>query len=121
MVTRQQACGVCLGPRGHKESVCGERRWQRCAGCSHIVSRRRSRRCVLERRRRKPLFRARRRLVEGSLGRRASQTSVEQAGSRQWIRSEERRVGKECRCRWSPYHEKKKREDSVEVYRDTEK
>src|SRR5690606_41763220 len=22
-------------------------------------------------------------------------------------RSEERRVGKECRCRWSPYHEKK--------------
>src|SRR6266511_4128452 len=24
-------------------------------------------------------------------------------------RSEERRVGKECRCRWSPYHSKKKR------------
>src|SRR5687768_1001167 len=24
------------------------------------------------------------------------------------IRSEERRVGKECRCRWSAYHEKKK-------------
>src|SRR5687768_17205409 len=23
-------------------------------------------------------------------------------------RSEERRVGKECRCRWSPYHVKKK-------------
>src|SRR5206468_5993919 len=23
-------------------------------------------------------------------------------------RSEERRVGKECRCRWSPWHEKKK-------------
>src|SRR5438093_12912110 len=22
-------------------------------------------------------------------------------------RSEERRVGKECRCRWAPYHEKK--------------
>src|SRR3712207_6969914 len=22
----------------------------------------------------------------------------------QWIRSEERRVGKECRSRWSPYH-----------------
>src|SRR5690349_23169410 len=22
----------------------------------------------------------------------------------QFIRSEERRVGKECRCRWSPYH-----------------
>src|SRR5437879_12365477 len=25
------------------------------------------------------------------------------------IRSEERRVGKECRSRWSPYHSKKKR------------
>src|SRR5690554_7967212 len=24
-------------------------------------------------------------------------------------RSEERRVGKDCRCRWSPYHEKKKK------------
>src|SRR5690554_8151414 len=24
------------------------------------------------------------------------------------LRSEERRVGKECRYRWSPYHEKKK-------------
>src|SRR5690242_21657987 len=24
------------------------------------------------------------------------------------IRSEERRVGKECRCRWAPYNEKKK-------------
>src|SRR5690625_1225497 len=26
-------------------------------------------------------------------------------------RSEERRVGKECRCRWSPNDEKKKREE----------
>src|SRR5437764_13140159 len=26
-------------------------------------------------------------------------------------RSEERRVGKECRSRWSPYHEKKKRKN----------
>src|SRR6266702_5089924 len=25
------------------------------------------------------------------------------------LRSEERRVGKECRSRWAPYHEKKKR------------
>src|SRR6266513_3827537 len=25
------------------------------------------------------------------------------------VRSEERRVGKECRCRWAPYHEKKKK------------
>src|SRR5688572_33025392 len=28
---------------------------------------------------------------------------------RQHARSEERRVGKECRSRWSPYHETKKR------------
>src|SRR5687768_9691277 len=27
-----------------------------------------------------------------------------------FVRSEERRVGKECRSRWSPYHEKKKKE-----------
>src|SRR5438034_9777013 len=26
------------------------------------------------------------------------------------LRSEERRVGKECRSRWSPYHEKKNKE-----------
>ena len=25
-----------------------------------------------------------------------------------WTRSEERRVGKECRSRWAPYHSKKK-------------
>src|SRR5205809_8113816 len=31
-----------------------------------------------------------------------------------WIgRSEERRVGKECRSRWSPYHEKKKKRRKV--------
>src|SRR5438876_9264069 len=31
-------------------------------------------------------------------------------GLRKLIRSEERRVGKECRSRWSPYPEKKKEE-----------
>ena len=25
-------------------------------------------------------------------------------GQRRYVRSEERRVGKECRSRWSPYH-----------------
>src|SRR6266536_5992644 len=30
-------------------------------------------------------------------------------------RSEERRVGKECRSRWSPYHEKKKRNKTDEL------
>src|SRR5438105_15583625 len=39
------------------------------------------------------------------------------SGSRtRWLggrRSEERRVGKECRSRWSPYHEKKKRSKSA--------
>src|SRR5687767_15995046 len=28
-------------------------------------------------------------------------------------RSEERRVGKECRSRWSPYHEKKKKNSLI--------
>src|SRR6266496_1652846 len=28
-------------------------------------------------------------------------------------RSEERRVGKECRCRWSPYHLKKKNKNEI--------
>src|SRR5438477_12473434 len=30
------------------------------------------------------------------------------------VRSEERRVGKECRCRWSPEHKKKKRKSRHE-------
>src|SRR5437762_13684211 len=30
------------------------------------------------------------------------------------MRSEERRVGKECRYRWSPYHEKKKEQNNVQ-------
>src|SRR5438309_10470314 len=31
------------------------------------------------------------------------------------LRSEERRVGKECRSRWSPYHQKKKKRGEDEV------
>src|SRR5438034_11136417 len=31
-------------------------------------------------------------------------------------RSEERRVGKECRSRWSPYHKKKKRTSTTELH-----
>src|SRR5687767_15202149 len=31
------------------------------------------------------------------------------AAAQDKLRSEERRVGKECRSRWSPYHEKKKK------------
>src|SRR5690348_18503341 len=39
---------------------------------------------------------------------------------RRWrMRSEERRVGKECRSRWSPYDEKKKRKESRELTDDT--
>src|SRR5437763_13991158 len=37
---------------------------------------------------------------------RATRTSLESI----FLRSEERRVGKECRSRWAPYHEKKKKE-----------
>src|SRR6266487_7001726 len=39
----------------------------------------------------------------------ASSWSRPARGSRRSTRSEERRVGKECRSRWSPYHQKKKR------------
>src|SRR2546430_10427492 len=34
--------------------------------------------------------------------------SAEQEANQRIVRSEERRVGKECRSRWSPYHLKKK-------------
>src|SRR5690349_25168259 len=30
-------------------------------------------------------------------------------------RSEERRVGKECRSRWAPYHEKKNKDEECEI------
>src|SRR5688572_31084661 len=36
--------------------------------------------------------------------------AVEENNSHRNCRSEERRVGKECRSRWSPYHYKKKEE-----------
>src|SRR5437016_14215321 len=35
-------------------------------------------------------------------------------GTRAWPRSEERRVGKECRSRWSPDHEKKNADTAAE-------
>src|SRR5436305_15311195 len=35
-------------------------------------------------------------------------------------RSEERRVGKECRSRWSPYHEKKKKKKKSNTEKDDE-
>src|SRR5262245_62737379 len=47
------------------------------------------------------------RLVGGSRRRRAACPSPRRRAA---DRSEERRVGKECRSRWSPEHEKKKRE-----------
>src|SRR6478735_11866632 len=50
-------------------------------------------------------LRRRRRLRpgQGSCSRRCT------CGSTRTARSEERRVGKECRSRWSPYHKKKKK------------
>src|SRR5436189_6371062 len=35
-------------------------------------------------------------------------------GASATMRSEERRVGKECRSRWSPYHKKKKKKEKKE-------
>src|SRR6266704_4589698 len=39
--------------------------------------------------------------------------SVAETGSSCRRRSEERRVGKECRARWSPHHKKKKKEKNA--------
>src|SRR5690348_17795422 len=61
-------------------------------------------------RRRRPRDRERRcgpRRADGR-GPRARRRGPKQGGA--MTRSEERRVGKECRSRWSPYHEKKKEE-----------
>src|SRR5687767_15219239 len=50
--------------------------------------------------------------------RRAGDQSQVAAGPRRALpRSEERRVGKECRSRWSPYHEKKTRKEKGESSR----
>src|SRR5690554_7842610 len=43
------------------------------------------------------------------LRRRALSTTMSELADMPIARSEERRVGKECRSRWSPWHEKKKR------------
>src|SRR5215510_15957175 len=39
----------------------------------------------------------------------SSSVSAQRSSHARVARSEERRVGKECRSRWSPYHEKKKK------------
>src|SRR6266511_5604067 len=42
--------------------------------------------------------------------------SLKEKGWQRLDRSEERRVGKECRYRWSPYHEKKKKKkNKIEI------
>src|SRR5437870_13369143 len=49
-----------------------------------------------------------------SIIREALPASAERSASRQTpARSEERRVGKECRSRWSTYHEKKKKNNNI--------
>ena len=40
----------------------------------------------------------------GEIGRRIREGAVLAREYRGYVRSEERRVGKECRSRWSPYH-----------------
>src|SRR5690554_8073726 len=48
--------------------------------------------------------------LAGSAGSQPSILCSHQGPLSSCCRSEERRVGKECRSRWSPYHEKKKEE-----------
>src|SRR6266699_3259839 len=54
---------------------------------------------------------------EAGLAERAAWVAVERGErdpQRFWLsRSEERRVGKECRSRWAPYNEKKKKDKKV--------
>src|SRR5215467_15578685 len=50
-----------------------------------------------------PAFPFRRKIASGR-----AHWGVTSAGGKSWDRSEERRVGQECRSRWSPYHEEKK-------------
>src|SRR3712207_9163574 len=57
------------------------------------------------------VFRARREAIEGGIERAESMQAEAKAALEQYRaqlaearRSEERRVGKECRSRWSPYH-----------------
>src|SRR5687767_12403626 len=40
----------------------------------------------------------------GSIGANVAATAFQFIGLAAYLRSEERRVGKECRSRWSPYH-----------------
>src|SRR6266849_10118445 len=50
------------------------------------------------------------RTFSASLQAEANARPLRAAGVRKASRSEERRVGKECRSRWSPYHKKKKKQ-----------
>ena len=43
-------------------------------------------------------------LLEGLAGNKRSSMGVILENTKNYLRSEERRVGKECRSRWSPYH-----------------
>src|SRR2546429_6771422 len=53
-----------------------------------------------------PIYGGGRPVADGHAGRRAGPDGVvpRELGDRAHERSEERRVGKECRSRWSPYH-----------------
>src|SRR5690606_42141746 len=59
-----------------------------------------------------PIFYSRA-ITESSQGQSGNGTRTPRAAAR----SEERRVGKECRSRWSPYHHKKKVVDTITLDR----
>src|SRR5437899_12073871 len=70
-----------------------------------------------------PLFRSSRHLTELSRQMTTSTTSIDIMGLQAAYanlhtdqeRSEERRVGKECRTRWSPYHNNKKIREEIRL------
>src|SRR5438876_2358024 len=49
-------------------------------------------------------------LMDGSGARLSTTIAVGEGPTGLGLRSEERRVGKECRSRWAPYHYKKKKD-----------
>src|SRR3546814_16214164 len=62
-------------------------------------------------------------ILEGEVSQRRMRIGQQRIHARVFIRSEERRVGKEgvstCRSRWSPYHEKKKKKKANKTTNNT--
>src|SRR3989454_8011066 len=97
-VTGVQTCALLISSRRRHTRLQGD--WSSDVCSSDLNSCRQS--CFTEGLRNRHLFGRRNRFVHWSI-RFASRLQEGPPATGQW-RSEERRVGKECRSRWSPYH-----------------